>query len=193
MGKAIRFSELVQKSGRPYAATLWTDPNKDPDFQKAVKENRVVTVKQETVGSKKDFGTIGFSREKNVSYFIFPKKLPNVPDARVVGIKYDLLQAVTRDPVFKGDARSHSREKGGGVGMRTRGGVVAKKKSPPKAPREKEFVATVKRTAVWETSLRVKAKNKTEAKRRVVSAMAEQKFPESEAVVRHEIRSLDEV
>ena len=49
MPKAIRFSELIQKSGRPYAATLWTDPTRDPAFHKAVKENRVVTVKKETV------------------------------------------------------------------------------------------------------------------------------------------------
>src|SRR5215203_5029351 len=123
MPKAIRFSELIQKAGRPYAATLWTDPTRDPVFHKAVKENRVVTVKQETVGHKKDFGTIGFSREKNVSYFIFPKKLPNDLHARVVGIKYDLLtQPVARDPVSKNVARPRPQ----GVGEH----VAAKKKKP---------------------------------------------------------------
>jgi hypothetical protein len=187
MPKAIRFSELIQKSGRPYAATLWTDPTRDPAFHKAVKENRVVTVKQETVGHKKDFGTIGFSREKNVSYFVFPKKLPNAPQARVVGIKYDLLeQPVTRDPVSKNVAHPHPRLKGEHA-------ATKKKKPTPRAPREKEFVATVKRVAVWENSLRVKARSKTEARRRINNEIAAQKFPESEALLRNEIRSLDEV
>ena len=173
MAQNIRFSELVKKSGQPRAATLWTDPEKDAEFHRAIRENRVLTVKQETVGSKKDFGTVGFRREKNVSYLIFPKALPKV-NARVVGIKYDLL----REPEVKHPVRAKP--------------ANAKKISQPKKPREKEFVATVRRTAAWEFTVRAQAKNKTEAKKNIEGAAAEQTLSNSEALFRNEIRDLKE-
>lgn len=46
MGKEVRFAQLVAASGRPQTLTLWTDPKKNPQFMKAVKENRVVTIVQ---------------------------------------------------------------------------------------------------------------------------------------------------
>jgi hypothetical protein len=171
MSKAVRFSELIKKSGQPYAATLWSDPEKDPALKKAIKENRIVTVKQETVGSKSDFGTIGFKREKNVSYFVFPKKLPPDLHGHIIGIKYDMLdEPKATDPISKNDRPS-------------------KPKSAMKSE-EKEFTATIKRTAVWETSIQVKAKNKTEAKQKAERVIGEQKYPESEAVVQTEIREI---
>ena len=58
----------------------------------AARQNRVMTVKQETVGTKKDFGLVGFLEEKNVSYLIFPKSLSPFKDHKIVGIKYDKVQ-----------------------------------------------------------------------------------------------------
>ena len=52
-----------------------------------------MTVKQETVGAKADFGVVGFLQEKNVSYLLFPKSLARFKDARVIGIKYDLVES----------------------------------------------------------------------------------------------------
>ena len=87
----IRFTDLVEKSGRPDVVALWTDPKKNREFQKALRENRVLTVKQEPAGTKKDYGRIGFFQERGVSYLVFPKSLPR-SDARVVGLKYELLR-----------------------------------------------------------------------------------------------------
>jgi hypothetical protein len=171
MPPTIRFLELVKKSGRPHSATLWTDPQHDTTFKKAIEENRVLTVKQETVGSKKDFGTVGFRREKNVSYLIFPKALPK-SDSRVVGIKYDMLE----QPEIKDR-----------VGAKP---VVRKKKSTPARPRQKEFSAVLRRTAVWEMPLRVLAKNKTEAKKEFQKTISTETFPESTAIVRNELRNI---
>jgi hypothetical protein len=167
MPQSIRFSELVKTSGQPHAATLWTDPKQDSEFQKAIKKNRVLSVKQETVGTKKDFGMVGFRREKNVSYLIFPKSLPKT-DSRVIGIKYDLLdQPKTKE-------------------------LGQKSKSPrPKAQKaDKEFTATMRRTAVWEITLQVKAKSKYEAKKKLEIAMTEKRLPESDAIIRNELREI---
>jgi hypothetical protein len=51
-----------------------------------------MTIKQKTIGSAKDFGTVGFLREKNVSYLIFPNSLKKFEGRRIVGIKYALIE-----------------------------------------------------------------------------------------------------
>src|SRR3954469_10731609 len=59
--KTVRFSEVVEKSGRPEPYTLWLDPESDADFQRALKHSRIMSVHQETVGSKADYGEIGYT------------------------------------------------------------------------------------------------------------------------------------
>lgn len=105
-GKTVRFDKLIAESGNPEPATLWVEPEKDPDFMKAVKGRRIVTLCQPNVGAKKDFGLIGFSKEKNATYLVFPKKLKPPEDSKVVGIKYEKLA----DPKPKG-AVFHPRNK----------------------------------------------------------------------------------
>jgi hypothetical protein len=85
----LRFAKLVEAAGQPHVLTLWTEPGKDSELQKAVRENRVLTVEQPPTGTKKDLGKIGFHRDANVSYLIFPKRLPKQSETKVVGIKYD--------------------------------------------------------------------------------------------------------
>src|ERR1700743_523497 len=92
MPKEIRFSQLVQKSGKPETMILWTQPKEKPSFMKAVRENRVVTVFQKPNGTKKDFGAIGFHQEKFGTYLVFPKKLAKLEDTHIIGIKYELLK-----------------------------------------------------------------------------------------------------
>ena len=58
----------------------------------------MLTVKQETVGSRKDFGLVGFHQEPNAAYWIFPKKLDAFEDKKIIGINYDLL----REPKISG-------------------------------------------------------------------------------------------
>ena len=62
-----RFDSLVEESGLPEMATLWVDPEKDQEFMRIVKADRVVTVCQHNIGTKKDFGLVGFSKEKKRS------------------------------------------------------------------------------------------------------------------------------
>jgi len=87
-----RFAKVVEQSGKPEVVSLWAKPERDKPFMTAVQQNRVMTIKQETVSSARDFGIVGFLREKNVSYLVFPKPLNEFKDRRIVGIKYDLIE-----------------------------------------------------------------------------------------------------
>src|SRR5688572_13228618 len=101
-GKTVRFDALVQKSGEPEQVTLWTKPEDDRDFMKAVKSGRVVTLVQHNVGTKKDYGVVGFSRERNAAYLVFPKPLEPDEKTRVVGIKYQSIAAEKpKGPIYK--------------------------------------------------------------------------------------------
>lgn len=147
-----RFAALVQKAGQPEPVTLWTDPRQDARFQSAVKKNRVLTVKQEVVGTKKDFGVVGFYREKNVSYLIFPKPLSAFEGKRIVGINYSLLAA---PKLSERASKTQPR---------------ARKKSEPKRipkppPRPPRFRVTVRHSAAIDLPLELEANNQKEARR----------------------------
>jgi len=51
--KQVRFSKLVEQGGEPAAYLPFGDPEKDKSFMRAVKEQRVVTIKQERPVSTK--------------------------------------------------------------------------------------------------------------------------------------------
>src|SRR4051812_1779897 len=89
--KTVRFSQVVEKSGRPEPYTLWLDPKSDVGFQRALREHRVMSVHQENVGGKADYGEIGFTGTHG-ELLIFPKSLKTFAGKRVVGVKYDLLK-----------------------------------------------------------------------------------------------------
>ena len=90
--KPVRFSSLVEKGGKPTVYLPLSEPTKDPAFMRAVNEQRVLTIKQEPTSTHKDFGIVGFLKEKFVTYLVFPKTLRPFTDQRIVGIKYDLLE-----------------------------------------------------------------------------------------------------
>ena len=89
--QTVRFSQVVAQSGQPEPYTLWVAPEKDPEFQSALKQQRVMTVHQETVGAKKDYGEVGFSGDHQSTLLLFPKSLKAFEGKRVIGVKYDLL------------------------------------------------------------------------------------------------------
>jgi hypothetical protein len=89
--KTARFSNVVEKCGKPEAYLLLMDPAKDRTFQAALKAQRVMTVFQEAVGTKTDRGEIGFQPGRNRQFLLFPKSLRPFAGRAVVGIKYDLL------------------------------------------------------------------------------------------------------
>ena len=188
MAKTVRFSELVKKSGSPHVVTLWTDPKKDRAFVRATRENRILTIKQESVGTKKDFGVVGFREEKNVSYLIFPKPLPKIGEAKVVGIKYDMVTEPTVTDRIK-------RSKPSRKAFRLKASQLTQ--IEPETPgnvesTEKHFIATVRRNAFWETTIEVDARNKSEAQRLVEERLKAVKFELDEAIVRNEIREVRE-
>ena len=91
--KQVRFSKLVEKRGDPKAYLPFGNPEKDRSFMRAVKEHRVVTIKQEPTSKQKDFGVVGFLKDKYVTYLVFPRSLSEFGGQRVIGIKYDVLHS----------------------------------------------------------------------------------------------------
>ena len=90
--KTVRFTQVVERSGRPQVHTLWLPPDKDPELQRAQKAHRVMTIEPGSSGSKTDVGTVGFKRDAKLGQFlIFPKSLKTFDGAHVVGIKFDLV------------------------------------------------------------------------------------------------------
>ncbi len=89
--KQVRFSQVVAKCGKPESYTLWMPPAKDKTFQVAIKGHRIMTVYRSNVGTKKDYATAGYDKEKEGIFLLFPKSLKSFEGKVVVGIKYDLL------------------------------------------------------------------------------------------------------
>ena len=87
--RELRFRDLVAASGKPQVVSLWTKPEADRVFMKAVKENRVLTLIQPPTTKHKVYGIVGF--QKQASYLVFPNPLPVKELFRVRGIKDELL------------------------------------------------------------------------------------------------------
>lgn len=85
----MRFSQVVVASGRPEIHLLLTEPRKDRELQRALETKRVMTVHQEVVGTKADYGTVGYEKTAG-QILIFPKSLKRFSNRRVVGIDFDL-------------------------------------------------------------------------------------------------------
>jgi len=90
--KTARFAEVVQKCGTPAVLTLWQDPKSDKALQRALREQRMMTLHQAITGAKKDFGEVGFMSGTGRSHLVFPRSLKSYEGRRIVGIKYALLQ-----------------------------------------------------------------------------------------------------
>jgi hypothetical protein len=147
MPKTVRFSDVVALSGRPETESLWIEPNKDPRLRKAMREDRLMTVHTENVGSKKDYATIGFSEQKHSTYLIFPKSLRQFEGMKVVGIKYDLIE----EPIPKDPAR-----------VRTSGSATPNPE--PKPIRKKHFKVIIEQTFKIKRVSEVDAPTKAVAK-----------------------------
>lgn len=90
--KTVRFQNVVAKCGRPEIHLTLVEPSKDLILQTAVKAQRVMTVFQDTVGTKSDREKVGFESGSLRQFLIFPKSLRSLAGKTVVGIKYDLLK-----------------------------------------------------------------------------------------------------
>jgi hypothetical protein len=114
--KTVRFTRVVERSGRPHVHTLWLPPDKDPEFKRARDTHRLMTIEQTPGGGKADFGVVGYDAKHDAGgqFLIFPKSLKRFEGARVVGVKFDLVElpklAAARTPKPK-RSRSSSRAK----------------------------------------------------------------------------------
>jgi hypothetical protein len=158
-GKTVRFDKLVKESGAPEEATLWVAPEKDPDFMRAVKERRVMTVHQQHAGAKTDYGIVGFFPGNRTIYFLFPKKLSAPDKSKVIGIKYGRLASVKpKGPIIKildkppaTKKKAHSESE--------------KKEAEAKPPPLRKFRATLHLRFEQEVPLEVEAVSVSEAKK----------------------------
>src|SRR6266480_2321252 len=100
--RTVRFSDLIEHSGPAHQVTLWSDPKSDKTFTQAVEENRVITITLHNVGTRKDFGVVGFDPKPSATYIVFAKPLSVAKGTKVIGVKYDLLEeAPVKDPVSR--------------------------------------------------------------------------------------------
>jgi hypothetical protein len=89
--KTARFTLVVKKCGLPEIYLAWVDPKKDKVLKRALAENRVMTLHQELHGGKKDFGTVGYMKDRHAQILIFPKSLRRFADRRVIAVDYSLF------------------------------------------------------------------------------------------------------
>jgi hypothetical protein len=90
--KTVRFTSVVEESGRPEVYLLLVDPKKDPEFQQALKADRLMTLHHAPAGGKTDFGEVGYDPGVHGQVLVFPRSLKKFSGARVIGIDYDLLK-----------------------------------------------------------------------------------------------------
>jgi hypothetical protein len=158
----VRFAKVVETAGKPDVVSLWTKPERDKNFMTAVRQNRLMTIKQKTVGSAEDFGVVGFLREKNASYLVFRNPLTQFQDRRIIGIKYDLIETP------------------GPIGRLIKPGIAQNPARTSKTPpaewspeppanetlhkRTKKFTVTIRITAITKVRHTIEARSKAEAK-----------------------------
>jgi hypothetical protein len=87
--KTVRFSQMIEKSGKPEVYTLWQKPSADRHLQSQIRNNRVVTILKSDSGT--DFGVVGFKERKGATFLVFPKSVKRFADKRIVGIDWSLV------------------------------------------------------------------------------------------------------
>jgi hypothetical protein len=89
--KTVRFTAVVEKSGRPEVHTLWQKPKADRHFQSLLKNHRIMTIRATESGT--DFGEVGFFQKPGARFLAFPKSLKKFEGNRIVGIDWALVQS----------------------------------------------------------------------------------------------------
>ena len=84
--KTARFSQVVEKCGRPQVYTLWQKPAADRHLQAQIKNSRVMTIQKSESG--RDFGVVDFKGRKGATYLVFPKSLKRFAEKRIIGIDW---------------------------------------------------------------------------------------------------------
>ena len=88
--KTARFSQIIEKCGKPEVYTLWQKPSADRHLQAQIKKTRLMTILKTESGT--DFGIIGFKESKEARYLVFPKSLKRFAEKRIIGIDWTLVR-----------------------------------------------------------------------------------------------------
>ena len=84
--KTARFTQVIERCGKPQVYTLWQKPSIDRHLQSQLKNNRVMTILKSQNGT--DFGIVGLNENKDARYLIFPKSLKRFAEKRIIGIDW---------------------------------------------------------------------------------------------------------
>jgi hypothetical protein len=109
--KTVRFSKVVEKCGKPEVYLLMTET--DPDFQKALQADKIMSLSADSHGAGTEHGTVGYDEKRKGQLLLFPKTLKPFEEMKVVGIKYDLLapEEVDESPPKKKTAKEPKKGK----------------------------------------------------------------------------------
>jgi hypothetical protein len=88
--KTARFSQIIEKCGKPQVHTLWQKPSADRHLQSQIKKSRVMTILKSESGT--DFGIVGFKETREARYLTFSKSLKRFTEKRIVGIDWALVR-----------------------------------------------------------------------------------------------------
>jgi len=88
--KTTRFSQIIEKCGKPQVYTLWQKPSADRHLQAQIKKSRVMTILKSESGT--DFGIVGFKESREARYLVFPKSLKRFAEKRIIGIDWTLVR-----------------------------------------------------------------------------------------------------
>jgi hypothetical protein len=165
--KTVRFASLVTAAGKPEVYLPLFDPKQDRDFMRAVKGNRVLSVRQEPTSTRADYGVVGFDEQKHTTYLVFPKSLGRFANARVIGIQYDVVGSsrTSTGPAAK-LTKSNAPAKKSRAPAKGPLKAPTSKPSPPKRlePQPKTFRVHVRVVSVIDKDVTVKAITKSQAK-----------------------------
>lgn len=179
--KTVRLGDLVKKLGEPKQVTLWTKPEEDQEFMKVVSQDRVVTLVQRNVGTKKDYGLVGFFERPKAAFIVFPKAIPHPKETKVVGIQYDAItQPEVKGPIFKP-------EKVRPVGIPMAGRQTSKKAPAHKEPALFHFRSFVELTARQRVPVVVQARSAKEAARLIQAKASELQMDPGESKISRKI------
>jgi hypothetical protein len=88
--KTARFTQVIERCGKPQVYTLWQKPSTDRHLQSQLKNNHVMTILKSQSGT--DFGIVSLNESKDARYLVFPKSLKRFADKRIVGIDWALVR-----------------------------------------------------------------------------------------------------
>ena len=176
--KTVRFATVVDQCGQPEAITIWGEPEHNRSLMAAIREKKIMTVTIQTVGTKKEFGRVGFFREKNVSYLLFPKSLQDFEGARIVGIKYESIRPGS---AFGDKIKTTSKPSSS----------APQRPAPVKSEPLAKFQVIIQREATTEVAIDIAAKTKSEAEEKAMELVDQQRFDLAEAKISNKVTRIE--